>query len=98
MPQGIEVYNANGSLQFGMDHRVFKVYTVSIAVGTTSSGSAAFPTLNGTNNYVVRDVLANEDTYIRPTVTKGASSVSWDYGSTAVGSRDPNYTLKVSLY
>lgn len=98
MPQGLEVYNADGSLQFGMNDRVFKVYTVSIAVGTTNSGNAALPTLNGSNNYVVRDVLADEDAYIRPTVTQNASTVSWDYGSTGMNSRDPNYTLKVSLY
>lgn len=95
MGMGIEVYNADGSLQFNLGNRVYRLLTISL-IGTTTSGSITNAQL-ATGTPIVGTIFS-DPTRVAPTVTTSGSTVSWNYGSTPVGSRDPGLRISVGVF
>lgn len=93
MPAGIEVYNADGTLQFDITNRAFRVLTVA-AVGTLNSGTIPVDTTQGA--LVVTPVVA--DNKFAPSVSTGVGSVSWDYGGVPAGQRDADARIQIACY
>lgn len=93
MPQGIEVYNANGTLQFGIGDRAYRVLTVA-DIGNVNSGSVTVTTTEGT--VVVTPIVA--DTKYAPAVSIGSGTVTWNYGSIPSGNRDAAAKLQIGCY
>ena len=94
MAEGIEIYNADGSLQFAATDRVFRVLTIR-AVGT--SNGAVSNSAIGTNNtltYVAKSNASRE----QPTVSVSNGQVAWSWGSTPTASRDGDAMLQIVLY
>lgn len=77
MPQGLQVFNADGSLQFDLTSRLMRTL-VGITTGT-SNGSLGVPALVQGTALIAMDVSGtNADP---PTVTVAGTTVSWDFGS-----------------
>lgn len=77
MPQGLQVFNADGSLQFDLTNRLMRTL-VGITTGT-SNGSLGVPALVQGTALIAMDVSGtNADP---PTVTVAGTTVSWDFGS-----------------
>jgi hypothetical protein len=94
MPAGLQIFNADGSLQFDTTKRVMRFLTV-VATGT-SNGSATVSGLNqGTPIAVVG--TGSESNNNSPNVTFSGDTVSWDWGSIPVGSRTNN-NINVMVY
>lgn len=84
MAQGIQVFNADGSLQFDTGNRLFRILTVADA-GATDTGS-----VNVNPQGSVEVVALPKDSNANlppPTITVSGGTVSWDYGG--AGTRRP---------
>lgn len=79
MPAGIQIFNADGSLQFDTTNRIFRVLTVQ-DVGSTNTGSVTVTNNSGSVNVVAQPL---SDTGTDPAVTVSGSTVSWDYNGAA---------------
>lgn len=77
MAIGLKIYNADGSLQFDMGNRLFRLLTVQ-DIGSTNSGSV---TVNPQGTLDVIALPKNASTTSgEPTVTISGGTVSWNYG------------------
>lgn len=93
MPAGIQIFNADGSLQFDIGSRAFRVVTVA-DIGAVQSGVVPVDLSVGT--VVVATTIAPNAR--QPTLTTTSSGVSWNYGSVPSGERDSNFKIEVALY
>lgn len=91
MTHVFRIRNADGSLQFDLDSRLFRTLT-SVQTGT-SNGSVSIPADHG--GQVVAVVTPNSDTgqAARPTVS--GNSVSWDFDAPADQRTDGMLSLVV---
>lgn len=86
MPQGIQVFNTDGSLQFDTSSRVYRVLTVALAGGV--SGSLTNTGLS--TGTAIINVLPGVSGAIPPTVTVTGNTVSWSYTDSSSGSSGPD--------
>lgn len=96
MPAGFRTFKADGSPLLSLDHRVLRLLTV-MDVGTVTSGSVSVTGLTD-GTVVVQTRNSATGNYQNPTVTVGTGSVSWNYGSTPTGQRDPNLALEIAVF
>lgn len=89
MPHGIEVYNADGSLQFDIGNRL--MMTLADVDMGTANGSVTVPDLSLGGALIV----VNAST-VPPNVSVSGNVVSWDYGTTPTYMRGG--TLNVMVY
>jgi len=80
MAAGFKVFNADGSLQFDVTNRLFRLLTVE-DVGSTNSGSVNVNS-QGTIGVVAVPKDASESS-TPPTITVVGGQVSWNYGGAA---------------
>lgn len=94
MPQGIQVFNADGSLQFEFSDRVVRVLTVQ-SVGTANgSVSNSEITTSGTSAGIIK----NDPGKRAPNVTVNNGSVAWDWTGVPSGQRDGSANLSILMY
>ena len=93
MPAGIQIFNADGSLQFDIGSRAFRVVTVA-DVGAASSGTVSADLSQGT--VIVGMIKA--DGKKAPTVTTSPTGASWNYGAIPTGERDTGFQLQLAVY
>lgn len=80
MPAGIEVYNADGTLQFDITNRLFR--TLSFQTGTGSAGSVTIPGASTQGTIRVAATLTDAgDDAAPPPVTISGNTVSWGAGA-----------------
>lgn len=79
MPAGIQIWNADGTLQFDTTNRLFRVLTTA-DIGGADSGSATVSNVQGTLAVVA--VPSGAGT-VPPTVTVSGNRVNWNYGGQA---------------
>lgn len=79
MGVGIEVYNADGSLQFDLGSRLFRTLTVQTAAG--SAGSVTITGASSQGTIRVESVLTDTGDDARPpAVSVSGDTVSWGAG------------------
>lgn len=86
---GLQVFNADGSLQFDLSNRLFRTLT-SVQTGT-SGGSVAIPPNPGGQVVAVVTPNSNSGQAAKPTV--GGGSVSWDFDAPSGNRADGTLTL-----
>lgn len=91
MPQGIQVFNADGSLQFDTTNRLFRTLTI-VDTGT-ADGYVDVPTNQGT----ISPVLVDSANGPQPDVTVVGGRVTWSWGSIPTGER-ANAKLNVEVF
>lgn len=79
MPQGIEVYNADGSLQFDIGSRLFRTLSFQTTTGAAGSVTISGATSQGTirAGAVLTDA---SDEAVPPAVSVSGNTVSWGAG------------------
>lgn len=92
MAHGLQVFNADGSLQFDSSNRLFREL-LSLQSGT-ANGSATVPG-SGTGTLVAITAPGSDD-LAPPTVTVTGSTVAWNHSAPA-NQRD-NSTIRVLAY
>lgn len=86
MAHGLQVFNADGTLQFDTTNRLMRTLT-SVVTGT-SNGSATFSGADqGTATAIVRSPAAGMS--VAPSVSVSGNTVSWSYGSVPTAYRAP---------
>lgn len=93
MTAGIQVFNADGSLQFDLSSRAYRVVTVA-DIGAAQAGSATVDLSSG--SIVLGMVIA--DGKKAPTITASSSGYAWDYGAIPSGDRDTNFQIELAVY
>lgn len=81
MPSGIEVYNADGTLQFDAGIRLLRTLSVQTA-GTY--GSVTIPGASSQGTVVASVVLQNESDDAPPMATVSGDTVSWGLGPSSI--------------
>jgi len=94
MAAGLEIYNADGSLQMHIGSRAFRVITVA-DIGATTSGTISADLTGGTP---VVGMEGSGGDAKAPALTVTPTGVSWNYGSIPVPERDSALRLSVVLY
>jgi len=94
MGVGLEVYNANGTLQFDIGSRTFRVLTVQM-VGS-ADGSVTVPELSSGTPIV--GIVPSDDAKKTPTVSRSGNTVSWNYGGTPGGMRDSAAMINIAVF
>ena len=92
MAAGLQVFNANGTLQFDTTNRLFR--TLASVQSGVANGSVAIPSNPG--GTVVAVVSPNSTDGKAPNITVSGSSVSWNF-ATGAGARS-NSTISVVAY
>lgn len=84
MAHGIEVYNADGTLQFDVTDRLFRM--LAITASGTVDGSVV---VSGVDQGSVQGAIINapNETGVQPTVTPTATGVSWTFNGAPSGER-----------
>ena len=93
MTAGLQVFNADGSLQLDISHRTFRVMTVA-DIGTVNSGTIPADLSMGV---AVASMAISEDRRA-PTVTLSSGGATWDYGSIPIAQRDSSFQLTLMLF
>ncbi len=93
MPSGIQIFNPDGTLQFDITGRAFRVVTVA-DIGAANSGTVPADLTGG--QIIVGMQIA--DNRRAPTVTTGPTGATWNYGSIPVGERDTNFRLTLAVF
>lgn len=94
MPQGVQVFNADGSLQFEFSDRVMRILTVQAVGSLNGSVSNSEITTSGTSAGIVK----NDPDKRVPNVTVNNGSVAWDWTGVPSGQRDASANLSIMLY
>lgn len=76
MPAGLEIYNADGSLQISIDSRLLRTLSA-ITTGTSDGSVVASGATQGSVVGVATNVPADG---VTPTVTNSGTNVSWSFG------------------
>ena len=93
MAHGFQVFNADGSLQFDLSSRLFRVLTVSV---TTANGSVTDPRI--ASGEMVIAVNGSRTDRKAPVVIRSGNTVSWDYSSIPVAERDTSATITMAVF
>lgn len=81
MPNGIQVFNADGSLQFDMTSRLFRTLgEISIPANTAGSQAVAGLTAAGTPAVLVELGTDSDNADAPPAVTRSGDTISWTAG------------------
>lgn len=94
MPSGIQVFNADGTLQFDTSNRLYRILTIQYT--GTSNGSVNVSGLSSQGTAQV-DVLPTGTTGVLPSVNVSGDVVSWGFGGAPIGSRRDSY-LTIGAY
>lgn len=80
MPQGIEIYNADGSLQFDITNRLFRTLSVQTTAGAAGSVTITGASAQGTISVAATATDTGDDAIdLAPTVS--GDTISWGAGS-----------------
>lgn len=91
MAQGIEVFNADGSLQFSTASRLLRTL---LDIDTGTANGSATVQMAGAGSIVLAQEAAS-DIKQPPTVSQSGNTVSWDFSATAVVDRQ---SAKIKVY
>ena len=94
MPMGLQIFNADGSLQFDTSNRVLRLLT-SLNSGTANGSTTVSDLTQGNGVTIVGST--SESNANQPNVSISGTTVSWDWGSIPVGSR-VNNTINVMVF
>lgn len=78
MGVGIEVYNADGSLQFDIGSRLFRVLSFQTVAGT--SGSVTIPGATAQGTIVPMGMVTASTDGVAPAMSVSGNTVSWGAG------------------
>lgn len=93
MPAGLQVFNADGSLQIDIDSRLLRTLT-HVSTGTTDGSATVIGAAQGS---VVGIAVDSPESGVTPTVTNSGTTVSWSFGSAPSGDRRA-VTLDIVVY
>ena len=93
MPAGIQVFNADGSLQFDLDNRILRTLT-SVLTGT-NDGSITVS--NASERQLIAVEVSPPASGVTPTTSVSGNQVAWSFGSAATGDRR-SVTLQIMAY
>lgn len=80
MAAGIEVYNPDGSLQFGIGNRLFR--TLSSQISDSAAGSMTVPGASSQGTVVgVATLLDSSDDATPRRVSRSGDTINWNAGS-----------------
>lgn len=94
MPQGLEVYNPDGSLQFSTVNRVYRM--IAAQVTGTADGSVNVPGLSAQGTPVVA-VTPTATGNVPPSASVSGDTVSWTFSGTPVPNRRDS-SLFIGVY
>ena len=93
MAAGLQVYNADGSLQFDLGSRLFRVLTVAMV---SANGSVTDSRI-ATGDLVI-GVNGSDTERKPPVVSRSGNTVSWNYDGIPVAERDTGTTLTLVVF
>ena len=79
MPAGIQVFNADGSLQFDISSRLFRTLTLQTTAGSAGSVTIAGASSRGTIA-VAAMVTDASDEALQPSISVSGDTVAWGAG------------------
>jgi hypothetical protein len=94
MPQGIQVFKADGSPLLDTSHRTFRVLTVA-AIGTID-GNYSDSRLGSGAKLV--GVATQQDLKKTPNINVVGDTVSWNWGGIGAGDRATDTSIMIAVY
>lgn len=94
MTAGLQIFNADGSLQMDIGSRTLRLITALDV--STATGSTTQPNLS--TGVALVGVIPVDYMKKTPTITRSGNTVSWDFTGIPVGERDYSARMIVAVY